>query len=112
MTEFDEMKHSINLYFVREFDGGILDSIGELSSVPLIEFGNTVPNAGDFVCSPFQDGMIFEVKRRYFRPKEYPREQNTAAIGGGFEKVNHVAVFLVVEERPTNQNEAIFGYGG
>ena len=46
MTEFDEMKHSINLYFVREFDGGILDSIGELSSVPLIEFGNTVPNAG------------------------------------------------------------------
>ena len=81
MTEFDEMKHSIDVYFVREFDRGILDSIGEQTSVPPIEFGNTVPNVGDFVCNPFQHGIVIEVKHRHFRPNDYPRKQSPATIG-------------------------------
>ena len=103
------MKHSIDVYFVRDFDSGILDLIGEQSSVPLIEFGNAVPNVGDFVCSPFQVGIVFNVKHRYFRPNDYPRKQSTATPGGGSDRVNHVAVDLVVKKRLTNQTHAMFG---
>lgn len=110
MKKYNEIKHDIVVYFVKNGKDGKLRSLGKKKFVPLIEFGDTVPCIGDSIVSPFQDDVILDVTHRYFSPKLEPIEipLYTSESRTDVEMCNMVPVYLVVNERLCTQQEEFF----